>query len=172
MERVTLLKHSSAERVLQLRHSSTERVPIIKHSSTEKVPLLKRSSPETFQLTRMSPFRHFFTKMCYYNRCSDFLWKSVPHATINWCHWLDLKKRYSSYTFWVEIISQGTTFGRTQPSTILTNFLPRQLIKFFFSPLFHTKFITRRSDETWCYQRCYHREEEWWSLKSDAWQFA
>jgi len=87
-ERVTLLKHSSAERVLQLRHSSTERVPILKHSSTEKVPLLKcsRASPETFQLTRMSPFRHFFTEMYYYNRCSDLSRKSLPYATINWCH--------------------------------------------------------------------------------------
>jgi len=84
-ERVTQLRHSSTERVTQLRHSSTERVPLLKHSFTEKVPLLKRSSTETFQLTRMSPFRRFFTEMYYYNRCSDFLRKSLPHATINWC---------------------------------------------------------------------------------------
>jgi len=56
-----------------------------------EVPLLKRSSTETFQLTRMSLFRHLFTEMYYYNRCSDLLWKSLPHATINWCHWLDFK---------------------------------------------------------------------------------
>ena len=84
-ERVTQLRHSSTERVTQLRYSSTERVPLLKHSFTEKVPLLKRSSTETFQLTRMSPFRRFFTEMYYYNRCSDFLRKSLPHATINWC---------------------------------------------------------------------------------------
>jgi len=66
--------------------TETFRVPLLKHSSTEKVPLLKRSSTETFQLTKMSPFRHFFTEMCYYNRCSDLLQKSLPHATINWCN--------------------------------------------------------------------------------------
>jgi len=64
-----------------------------------EVPLLQRSSPETFQLTRMSPFRHFFTKMCYYNRCSDLLRKSLPHATINWCHWLDFKTNVIPHIF-------------------------------------------------------------------------
>jgi len=90
-ERVTLLKHSSTERVTQLRHSSTERVPLLKHSSTERNPLLKRSSTETFHLTRMSPLRHLFTEMCYYNKCPDLWRKSLPHATINWCNWLDFK---------------------------------------------------------------------------------
>jgi len=56
-----------------------------------EVPLLKRSSTETFQLTRMSLFRYFFNEIYYYNRCSDLLRKSLPHATINWCHWLDFK---------------------------------------------------------------------------------
>jgi len=55
------------------------------------LPLLKRSSIESFQLNRMFPFRHLFTAMCYYNRCSDLLRQSLPHATINWCLWLDFK---------------------------------------------------------------------------------
>jgi len=109
-ERVTLLQHSSTERVTQLRHSSTERVPLLKHSSAERNPLLKRFSTETLHLTRMSSLRHFFTEMCYYNQCSDFLRNSLPHATINWCHWPDFKNVIPHIFLWAEIISQGTTF--------------------------------------------------------------
>ena len=49
--------------------------------------------------------------------------------------------------------------------SLLRKFITSNIL---FSPLFHAKFITRRSDKTWCYQHYYYREEEWWSLKSDT----
>jgi hypothetical protein len=111
------LRRESHNRDISLRRESHNwDIPLRSESPESNIPLrrevpvLKRSSTETFQLTRMSPFRPFFTEMYYYNRCSDLLRKSLPHATINWCHWLDFKKRCSSYLFWVGKISQGTTF--------------------------------------------------------------
>jgi len=61
--------------------------PLIKHSSKERNPLLRRSSTETSHLTRMSPFRHLFTEMCYYKRCSDLLRKSLPHEPSTGVKW-------------------------------------------------------------------------------------
>jgi len=111
------LRRESHNRDISLRRESHNwNIPLRSQSPKlniplrKEVPVLKRSSTEKFQLTRMSPFRHFFTEMYYYNRCSDLLRKSLPHATINWCHWLDFKKRYSSNLFWVEMISQETMF--------------------------------------------------------------
>jgi len=98
-ERVPHSKHFSAERVTIMRNSSIKRVSLLKHSSTERNPLLRRSSTKTSQLNRMSPLRHLFTEMYYYNRCFDLLRKYLTHATINWCHRLDFKKRYSKYLF-------------------------------------------------------------------------
>jgi len=98
-ERVPHSKHSSTERVTIMRNSSIKRISLLKHSSTERNPLLRRSSTKTSQLSRMSPLRHLFTEMYYYNRCFDLLRKYLSHATINWCHRLDLKKRYSKYLF-------------------------------------------------------------------------
>jgi len=149
MERVTLLRHSSTERVPQLRH--TERVPLLKHSSTEKTPLLRCSSTETSQLTRMFPLIHLVTEMCYYNRCSDLLRKPLPHATINLCHWLDFKNVIP------HIFEQTSSRKEQLPDVFkLVQYWPifsrDNWSHQYFSPLFHTKFITRRSDETSCYQ--------------------
>ena len=66
----------------------------------------------------------------------------------NWCHWLDFKTVIPPI-FWTDIISQGTTFYRIQTSTILTNFLPRQVIKLFF--------LLSLSYQV-------HNKEEWWNM--------
>jgi hypothetical protein len=145
-ERVTLLRHFSTERVPHSKHFSTERVTImrnssikrislLKHSSTERNPLLRRSSTKTSQLNRMSPLRHLFTEMYYYNRCFDLLRKSLTHATINWCHRLDFKKRYSKYLFWADIISQWNNLLSNSNIYNTHQFSPETIDQIIFSPL-------------------------------------
>ena len=115
-------------------------------------------------LTLMS--RHHFTrKLFHMHNCMPV---PIPYQKRDEeCIPITLHYLYSTLT---SLLRLRPTIYITHPFSFLSwKTLSHQL---YFSPLsLHAKFITRRSDKTWCYQHYYYREEEWWSLKSDTRQF-
>ena len=106
--------------------------------------------------------RHHFTRKIFHmHNCMPV---PIPHkARDAECIPITLHYLYSALT---SLLGLRPTIYITHPFSFLSlrNFIRSHIL---FSPLFHAKFITRRSDKTWCYQHYYYREEEWWSLKSD-----
>ena len=110
--------------------------------------------------------RHHFTRKIFHmHNCMPV---PIPHkARDAECIPITLHYLYSALT---SLLGLRPTIYITHPFSFLSlrNFIRSHIL---FSPLFHAKFITRRSDKTWCYQHYYYREEEWWSLKSETRQF-